>query len=153
MVFDLLNDLKNKRKILYFSCRFIAEPNPEFDHYLYSPATTTIPHASTGTSGTPTSSATTILPVVNSAHAALTTNSNNTTASATPNASEISNDTITAIATNEDTTMTGQMIHTSQVIKGLIYFLSQESSQPMWNYEDITAKGEHQLAFENFGRN
>lgn len=27
------------------------------------------------------------------------------------------------------------------VIKSLIAFLSQESSQPLWNYEDITAKG------------
>lgn len=30
---------------------------------------------------------------------------------------------------------------TPQVIKGLISFLSQESTQPLWNYEDITAKG------------
>lgn len=32
-------------------------------------------------------------------------------------------------------------IVTSYIIKGLISFLSQESSQPLWNYEDITAKG------------
>lgn len=31
-------------------------------------------------------------------------------------------------------------MQTSQVIKDLIHFLSQESTQPLWNYEDITAK-------------
>lgn len=31
-------------------------------------------------------------------------------------------------------------MQTTQVIKDLISFLSQDSSQPLWNYEDITAK-------------
>lgn len=40
-----------------------------------------------------------------------------------------------------DDTATQQTMQTANVIKGLIYFLSQGSTQPLWNYEDITAKG------------
>lgn len=35
----------------------------------------------------------------------------------------------------------GPAMPISHVIKSLIRFLSQESAQPLWNYEDITAKG------------
>ena len=34
----------------------------------------------------------------------------------------------------------GQTMTISHVIKSLIMFLTQENSQPLWNYEDITAK-------------
>ncbi|XP_055531189.1 protein furry isoform X3 [Wyeomyia smithii] len=34
----------------------------------------------------------------------------------------------------------GPMMPTAHVIKSLIRFLSQDSAQPLWNYEDITAK-------------
>lgn len=55
----------------------------------------------------------------------------------------------TTIETNPDATnvhgtleepSTGTTMQTPQVIKDLITFMSQESSQPLWNYEDITAK-------------
>lgn len=36
--------------------------------------------------------------------------------------------------------MLASTVHTTQVMKDLINFLSQETSQPLWNYEDITAK-------------
>lgn len=42
-----------------------------------------------------------------------------------------------------DEPVVGQAMLTPQVIKGLISFLSHESTQPLWNYEDITAKGEY----------
>lgn len=39
------------------------------------------------------------------------------------------------------TPVPGPAMTLSHVVKGLIRFLSQETSHPLWNYEDITAKG------------
>lgn len=112
-------------------CNF-TEPNPELESYLYtSNAPTALQQSS---AGTPSSSATTVLPG-NSSNAP-----GSVTAMTTPSASETSDATVKPI-NDETTTTNGQTIQATQVIKSLIYFLSQESSQPMWNYEDITAKG------------
>lgn len=40
----------------------------------------------------------------------------------------------------EESCQPGHAMTTSHVIKSLIMFLTQENSQPLWNYEDITAK-------------
>lgn len=46
------------------------------------------------------------------------------------------------IVTDENTApQPGPTMPTTHVIKSLIKYLSQESPQPLWNYEDITAKG------------
>lgn len=39
------------------------------------------------------------------------------------------------------TPVPGPAMTLSHVVKGLIRFLSQETTHPLWNYEDITAKG------------
>lgn len=102
-----------------------TEPDPEFDNYLYSP----IPSAAlpSSTAGTPTSVATTILQP--NADANLST------------VNQAAGETVVAEMTPNDERVAGQVMLTPQVIKGLISFLSQESTQPLWNYEDITAKG------------
>lgn len=83
------------------------------------------------TAGTPTSVTTTILQ----------TNAETNIPAVTQSIGE----TIVADLTPNDEPITGQAMLTPQVIKGLISFLSQESAQPLWNYEDITAKGERNL--------
>lgn len=119
---------------------WISESDPEFDSYLYSSNPCGVIQ-STSNIVTPTSAITTILQTTN-------TNSNTipttTTTIATATATTI---TYTGETTNDapannsaDESSNGATMHTSQVIKGLIHFLSQESSQPLWNYEDITAK-------------
>lgn len=102
-----------------------TEPDPEFDNYLYSP----MPSAAlpSSTAGTPTSIATTIIQT-----------------NVDANTSNGIQSTVDAAATDlmvNDELVAGQTMLTTQVIKGLISFLSQESTQPLWNYEDITAKG------------
>ena len=48
---------------------------------------------------------------------------------------------IPTIVTDEHTPpLPGPTMPISHVIKSLIKFLTQENSQPLWNYEDITAK-------------
>lgn len=44
------------------------------------------------------------------------------------------------IVADETPMLTNNTLHTTQVMKDLINFMSQETSQPLWNYEDITAK-------------
>lgn len=57
-----------------------------------------------------------------------------------PNTSE--NSEIPAVVTNETTQSQPRlMTPITVIIKGLIEFLSKENIQPLWNYEDITAKG------------
>lgn len=46
----------------------------------------------------------------------------------------------TIITEDSSTPQPGQTMTISHVIKSLIMFLTQENSQPLWNYEDITAK-------------
>lgn len=109
---------------LSVSTHNFTEPDPEFDSYLYNTAPSVpLPVSSTGT---PTSITTTMHQTV--AGSTTATNPNDS------NAEHVVNNA-------SDDTVSGQTIQTSQVIKGLICFLSQESSQPLWNYEDITAKG------------
>ncbi|KAL5290083.1 FRY family protein [Megaselia abdita] len=56
-----------------------------------------------------------------------------------PNTSE--NCEIPTVVTNETKQLQpGPLMPISLIIKGLIKFLSNESVQPLWNYEDITAK-------------
>lgn len=58
-----------------------------------------------------------------------------------PNTSE--NSEVPLIVTEENAPpQPGPTMQISHVIKSLIQFLSQEMTQPLWNYEDITAKGE-----------
>lgn len=57
-----------------------------------------------------------------------------------PNTSE--NSEIPSIVMNEvKPTQPGILMPVSHIIKGLVEFLSSESVSPLWNYEDITAKG------------
>lgn len=114
------------------------EPDADFDSYLFGP--TPVP-ALQSFIGTPTSSTTTILQGgnINPGDAA-TTAAATITATNTPGQSNDSQSATPINASTEDTA-THQTMQTANVIKGLIYFLSQESSQPLWNYEDITAKG------------
>lgn len=51
-----------------------------------------------------------------------------------------SNAETTNVHTTPEETTNNTTIQTTQVMKDLIAFMSQESSQPLWNYEDITAK-------------
>ncbi|XP_055383655.1 protein furry isoform X2 [Condylostylus longicornis] len=56
-----------------------------------------------------------------------------------PNTTE--NNEVPLIVTEENSPpQPGPTMPISHVIKGLIKFLSQDNSQPLWNYEDITAK-------------
>lgn len=50
------------------------------------------------------------------------------------------NEVPTIITEENATPQPGPSMPTAHVIKSLIRFLSQESSQPLWNYEDINAK-------------
>ncbi|XP_037907815.1 protein furry isoform X6 [Hermetia illucens] len=88
-----------------------TEPNPEFDSYLYG-------HTSPATASIQTSTG--IVPL-------------------NPNTSE--NSEVPLIVTEENAPpQPGPTMQISHVIKSLIQFLSQEMTQPLWNYEDITAK-------------
>lgn len=82
---------------------------------------------STSNSGTPTSTVTTIIQTTNIGFKAAT------------NSTE-SNPESTNLQSTSEETATSSTMEISQVIKDLINFLSQESCQPLWNYEDITAK-------------
>lgn len=114
---------------LSVSAHNFTEPDPEFDNYLYSPVPSVALPSSTA--GTPTSVTTTILQTGAESNLSTTIQS-------------AGNTTIVETAPNEEPSV-GQTMLTPHVIKGLISFLSQESTQPLWNYEDITAKGEHSL--------
>lgn len=123
-------------------CNF-TEPNVEFENYLYNSNSPSAQQQSSA--GSPSSSATTVLPGnVSSAPGSVTTTTTTSSAAETP-------DTTIKLTVNDESTTTAkanaQTIQTTQVIKSLIYFLSLESSQPMWNYEDITAKGNFIVLF------
>lgn len=99
---------------------------------------------STSNSVTPTSAVTTIIQTASpstgsaagEAIAAITT-----TTPATGTAAETDTEANKAkVHGTPEETSTATTMQTPQVIKDLIHFLSQESSQPLWNYEDITAK-------------
>lgn len=106
-----------------------TEPDSKYDAYLYNANVTIVGH-STSNSVTPTSTVTTIIQAANPG----STPNALATATSEPNAEA------TDVQSTPDETSTGTTMQTPQVIKDLIAFLSQESSQPLWNYEDITAK-------------
>lgn len=129
-----------------------TEPDAEFDSYLYDQC---LPPQSHPLQQQPQPQQT--QPIINSA-----------TSIGTPSLTLILNDGATSTPKSDDqldsvpvdvqcdvsltvndelntTPVPGPAMSVSHVVKGLIRFLSQETSQPLWNYEDITAKGK----FEN----
>lgn len=118
-----------------------SEPDAEFDSYLYSPPPNVPSLVTTGSSAVNVTTT-----PQNASNNANTTNTNNTSSSITENTSESpQNNHANNNANNNgspahDSSNTSTML-TACIIKGLINFLSQETSQPLWNYEDITAKG------------
>lgn len=85
---------------------------------------------------TPKSSQPKVMPhVAQSANKNIQTSNN--TIQINPNNSE--NSEIPAVIMND--TLSGPMMPVSVIIKGLIEFISRENIQPLWSYEDITAKG------------
>lgn len=97
-----------------------TEFDEEFDSYLYGPAVQSVlmGQAHVGNSGVIQESSKTSLEDDN-----------------------VENVEIPAIVTDDNTSpQSGPTMTISHVIKSLIMFLSQETSQPLWNYEDITAK-------------
>lgn len=98
-----------------------TEFDEEFDSYMFGPAVLPVligPQNSGGSSGV----------------------SNETTKLSLEN-ENVENVEIPTIVTEDNSPpQPGQTMTISHVIKSLIMFLTQESSQPLWNYEDITAK-------------
>lgn len=107
---------------------------------------------SASNSATPTSTVTTIIqtttttavlapPVTASDKVATNNATTATTAAAAAATSTDSNaEAPKNVCDTPEKTSLATTMQTTQVIKDLIGFLSQESSQPLWNYEDITAK-------------
>lgn len=98
-----------------------TEPDQEFDSYLFGPA---------------------LLPILLGQSLNLTTVENENAEDNEEEAENVENITeIPAIVTeNENLSSPGSLIQISHVIKSLVMYLAQENSQPLWNYEDITAK-------------
>ncbi|XP_055840446.1 protein furry isoform X2 [Episyrphus balteatus] len=92
-----------------------TETNPEFDSYLFGPCN--IPNAT------------------------IHQNSNNSTQTLQINPNTSENSEVPLIITDENAPpQPGPTMPIAHVIKSLLKFLSQESCQPLWNYEDINAK-------------
>lgn len=128
-IVDLIHNSKLKP---FFYIKFVSkfiEPDSDYDAYLYNTNLNAVAH-STSNSVTPTSTVTTIVQPTANANApptiGITTTDSNT---------ESAN-----VQTTPEETAINTTMHSTQVIKDLIVFMSQESSQPLWNYEDITAK-------------
>lgn len=124
-----------------------VEPDSDYDNYLYNPSSN-VAVLSISNSGTPTSAVTTILQTNSNTSLNQNPSPNSSNAGATANLTEINSESQTNIAipiitnnvnSNDEASTTATM-QTCQVIKDLIHFLSQDSAQPLWNYEDITAK-------------
>lgn len=95
---------------------YFSEPDQEFDSYLYDPPPT--------------------IPLISGIGSSAPSAATNTTTNISENID------VPLIVTEENSTpLPGPAMPIAHVIKSLIRFLSQESSQPLWNYEDITAKG------------
>lgn len=106
---------------------YFLEPDQEFDSYLYD-LPPTIPLIGGVASSAP------------SAAAASNSSTN-----------IVENTEVPLIVTEENATpLPGPTMPIAHVIKSLIRFLSQESAQPLWNYEDITAKGVLYISFSYF---
>ena len=103
-------------------CFMDAEPEQEFDSYLFGPTSNSI---------VPPPQQQQQQQQQQLANGQLPTN---------PNTTE--NNEVPLIVTEENATpQPGPMMPIAHVIKSLIGFLSQDNCQPLWNYEDITAKG------------
>lgn len=100
-----------------------TEPDQEFDSYLFGPA---------------------LLPILLGQSLNLTTVENENAEDNEEEAENVENITeipaIVTVTENENLSSPGSSIQISHVIKSLVMFLAQENSQPLWNYEDITAK-------------
>uniref|UniRef100_A0A336LX10 CSON006579 protein n=1 Tax=Culicoides sonorensis TaxID=179676 RepID=A0A336LX10_CULSO len=117
-----------------------TEPNDEFDAYLFGPPA--VPAT--------TSSTLTICPAVITGGTAEEENDegNDEKNENRPNTTSDANQTvqtpktqIPSIITEENSPpQPGPTMATAHVIKSLIRFLTQDTTQPLWNYEDITAK-------------
>lgn len=94
---------------------------------------------STSNSVTPTSIVTTIVQPPNSTATPTSATTSLPATTITTTTTE-SNAEVTNVHNTPEEIITGITMLTPQVIKDLINFMSQESSQPLWNYEDITAK-------------
>lgn len=112
----------------FYEFDYLPEPDTEYDAYLYNTNPNVVTHSASN-SITPTSTVTTII------QTAIPNTIPNVSVTANDAAVEATN----VNSTPEETTI-GITMQTPQVIKDLITFLSQDSSQPLWNYEDITAK-------------
>lgn len=105
------------------------EPDQEFDSYLFGPAL--LPILLSGGGG------------MNCGVGQLSnvTTVENANAEDAEEAENVEN--LTEIPTTEvesNSPHPGPLMQISHVIKSLLMFLAQENSQPLWNYEDITAK-------------
>lgn len=100
-----------------------TEPDPEFDGYMFGPA---------------------LLPILlgNNSTGLYNGIENSANNSTDKSKEEESDDSGIPQTTTDENPMPklGPTMEISHVIKSLIKFLTQESSQPLWNYEDITAK-------------
>lgn len=100
-----------------------TEPDQEFDSYLFGPA---------------------LLPILLGQSLNLTTVENENAEDNEEEAENVENITeipaIVTVTENESLSSPGSSIQISHVIKSLVMYLAQENSQPLWNYEDITAK-------------
>lgn len=100
-----------------------TEPDQEFDSYLFGPA---------------------LLPILLGQSLNLTTVENENAEDNEEEAENVENiteiPTIVTVTENESLSSPGSSIQISHVIKSLVMYLAQENSQPLWNYEDITAK-------------
>lgn len=95
-----------------------TEFDQEFDSYMFGPVIAALPQNLNGTGGTINESAKSSLEDEN-----------------------VENVEIPTIVTEDNSPpQPGPAMTISHVIKSLIMFLTQENSQPLWNYEDITAK-------------
>lgn len=100
-----------------------TEPDQEFDSYLFGPA---------------------LLPILLGQSLNLTTVENENAEDNEEEAENVENITeipaMVTVTENENLSSPGSLIQISHVIKSLVMYLAQENSQPLWNYEDITAK-------------
>lgn len=109
-----------------------TEPDQEFDSYLYGPALLPILMTSANCGGGQLSNVTTV-ENVNAEDA-------EEEAENVENLTEIPSIVTATTEVENSSPQPGPMMQISHVIRSLVMFLAQENSQPLWNYEDITAK-------------
>lgn len=113
-----------------------TEFDQEFDSYLLGPTIQPVSLSSCGSANN-----------VNNASQGQSNLSSADATNAETEAENVENVEIPTIVTTTTTTteenltpQPGPTMQISHVIKSLVMFLTQENSQPLWNYEDITAK-------------